>query len=158
MTKSIWFGLFSMLALILAAAFAPGAVRADSKADVAAEVARARDLFARGDYRKACKAYQHASELAQGQSTPSLIGLSGCYVQLKEGDKAVAAARQAVAVAATPEERTEATRTLGFDLLRQPDEQARTEGVALFKEQAAGSNGAQGERALITALLVLHQE
>jgi hypothetical protein len=158
MAKDTCFWLASILALPFAVALASGqASAADSKTGAAAELQRARELDSRGDHKKACKAYLHASELAQGQWAPSLIGLSDCYTQSKERDKAIAAARQALAVAATPEERTEATRTLGFDLLRQPDEQERTEALALFKEQAAsGGPKAQGE--LLTALLVLHRD
>ncbi|HEY0557164.1 MAG TPA: energy transducer TonB [Thermoanaerobaculia bacterium] len=154
MTKSIWFGLFSMLVLALAS----GQVHADSKADAEAELKRARDLDSRGDHKKACKAFQHAGELAQGQSAPIWIGLSDCYLQDKNVDKAVAAARQAVAVAATPEERTEATSKLADNLLRQHGEPAWTEALALFKEQVAGSGGTQGQRGVINALLMLHRD
>jgi hypothetical protein len=71
---------------------ASGTARADLQADVAAELAKARDLSARGDQRNACKTYQHASELAQGKSAASLLGLSSCYSKVKDADKAVAAA------------------------------------------------------------------
>ena len=122
----------------------------------------ARQLDAQGGHDKeACAAYQHASDLANGQSAPALLGLSGCFTQRKEGAKAVAAARQALTVAATPEERTNATTALGFDLLRQPDEAAWSEALALFKEQAAGPAGpakADGQRGVLVALLFLHRD
>jgi len=137
---------------------ASGPARAEAPADAAAELARAQGFAAQGNSREACRAYQRASELAHGQSSPSLLGLSGCFTQLKEGDKAVAAARQALAVAATPDERTDATTALGLDLLRQPDEAARTEALALFKEQAAGTAKAQGRRGVLLALLSLHRD
>ncbi len=158
MTKITWSHLASLLALPLAMTLASGPARAEVPADAAAELTRARGLQAQGNSKEACRAYQHASELAHGQSSPSLLGLSGCYTQQKEGNKAVAAARQALAVAATPEERTLATTALGLDLLRQPDEAARTEALALYKEQAAGTAKAQGRRGVLLALLSLHRD
>jgi TonB family protein len=159
MTKITWFRITSLLALPLAMTLASGPARAEVPADAAAELARARQLEARGGFAKeACKAYQHASELAHGQSAPSLLGLSGCFTQQKEGDKAVAASRQALAVAATAGERTLATTVLGLDLLRQPDEAARTEALALYKEQAASPAKADGQRGVLLALLSLHRD
>ena len=152
------FHLAPLLALPLAMTLASGPARADSPADAAAELARAQGFAAQGNSREACRAYERASELAHGQSSPSLLGLSGCYTQLKEGDKAIAAARQALAVAATPEERSAAAMALGSDLLRLPDEPARTEALALFKEQAAGSGGIQSQKGLLTALLSLQRD
>jgi TonB family protein len=156
MTKRICSGLVAVLALTLVA----GPAHADSKADAdaAAELARAKDLDSHGDHRNACKAYQHASELAQGRSTASLIGLSYCHTQAKEGDKAVAVARQALAVAATPDERTEATMTLGFDLLRQGDDPERLEALDLFKQRAAASGETKDQGEVLTALLTLHRD
>src|ERR1700710_786781 len=102
MMKITWPRLASLLVLPLAMTLATEPARADAPADAASELARARQLEAQGGHAKeACKAYQHASELAHGQSAPSLLGLSGCFTQQKEGDKAVAASRQALAVAAT---------------------------------------------------------
>jgi hypothetical protein len=95
--------LFSLLAPIIALALASGPARADSQAAaVAQELERARALASRQDHKNACKAYSRANELAGGKSAPSLIGVANCYKQTKEGDKAVATARQALAVAATP--------------------------------------------------------
>jgi TonB family protein len=158
MTKGTPFRLASRLALPLAMAFASGPSYADSKADVAAELARARDLYSHAFYREACKAYRRASDLAQGRSTAAWIGLAGCYNQPKELDKVIAASRQALAVASTPEERADATQVLGSALLRQPGEQGAAEALALFKDQAASSGGTQGQRGALTALLVLHRD
>jgi TonB family protein len=158
MTKITGSHLASLLALPLALTLASSPARAESPADVAAELARARGLQAQGNSKEACRAFQHADELAQGKSSPSLVGLAGCYSQIKQEDKAVAVARQAVAVAASPEERAEATNTLGFALLHLPDEPARTEALALFKEQADGSGGIQSQKGLLTALLSLQRD
>jgi TonB family protein len=158
MTKNIGFRLVSMLALALAAALVSGPAHADSKADVAAELARAQNFYSHAFYRDACKAYRHASDLAQGRSTAAWIGLAACYDKPKEVDKAIAASRQALAVASTPEERADATQALGNALFRQPGEQGAAEALALFKDQVAGSGGAQGQKGVITALLVLHRD
>ncbi len=159
MTKITWPHLASLLALSLALTLASSPARAEVPADAAAELARARQLEAqRGQDKQACAAYQHASELAHGQSAPAFLGMSGCLTRQKEGAKAVAAARQALAVAATPEERKLATTVLGLDLLRQPDEAARTEALALFKEQATGTAKAQGQRGVLLTLLSLHRD
>jgi TonB family protein len=154
MMKGAWCLLVASLLLIPAS----GTARADLQADVAAELAKARDLSARGDQRNACKAYQHASELAQGKSAASLLGMSNCYSEGKDADKAIATARQALAAAATPEERSEATQVLGYALLREPGERGAAEALALFKDQVAASGGAQGQRGVLTALLVLHRD
>jgi TonB family protein len=147
--------LFSMLALTLFS----GAARAEPKPDdVAKELERARQLFSRQDFRNACRAYTKANELAQGKSALSLIGLSDCYTQTKEWDKAVETARQALAVAANPDERTQATRALGRALLHQPDEKSWAEAAALFKEEMASSGEAQGAGGLFTALFTLHRD
>jgi TonB family protein len=159
MTKGTCMRLVSPLAfLLMMPAPSPGQARADAQADVQAELAKARQLWAAKDYRNACKSYQRANELAQGKSAPSLIGLSACFTSLKEGTKAVEMARQARAVAATPEEQALATKTLGYDLLRQPDEASWTEAASLFKEQVASSGGAEGRGGLISALLSLHRD
>jgi TonB family protein len=159
MTKITRSRLASLLALPLAMALASGPARAEVPPDAAAELARARQLEAQGGFAKqACAAYQHASELAHGQSSASFLGLSGCFTRQKEGAKAVAASRQALAVAATPEERKLATTVLGLDLLRQPDEAARSEALALFQGQAAGPAKAQGERGVLLSLLALHRD
>ena len=150
--------LFSLLALVIALALSSGPALADSQADVARELERARVLDSRGDQQNACKAYSRANELAEGKSSPSLIGVANCYKQAKDGDKAVATARQALAVATTPEERTQATTTLGSALLEQPDEKSWTEAANLFKEQAASSNGSHGVDWLLSALLALHRD
>jgi TonB family protein len=154
MTKSTCFGLVALLALTLVA----GPARADSQADVAAQLAKARELSSRGDQRNACRAFQHASELAQGKSAASLLGLSSCYSDVKDADKAIATARQALAAATTPEERTEATTALAYDLLRQPGEQERTEALGLFKQEVAASDGTKGQDGLLSALLMLHRD
>lgn len=158
MTKISLSQLAPLLALPLAMTLASGPARAEVPADAAAELARARQLEAQRNSREACRAYQRASELAHGQSSPSLLGLSDCFTQLKEGDKAVAAARQALAVAATPEERSAAAMALGFDLLHLPDAPSRIEAASLFKEQAAGSGGIQSQKGLLTALLSLQRD
>jgi TonB family protein len=158
MMKITTFRLGSLLALPFAMTLASGPARAGSPADVAAELARARALQVQGKSKAACKTYQHASELAHGQSAPSWIGLSGCFTQLKEGDKAVAAARQALAVAATPEERNESAMTLGWDLLHLPGEPARTEALALFKQQAADPATPGAQWGMFAALLFLHRD
>src|SRR3954470_11292576 len=86
--------LVSLLVLLLAmTALFPGQARADVQADVQAELAKAQKLYSAGNYRGACKAYQRADELAQGKSSPTLIGLSGCYTQVKDEEKSLAAAR-----------------------------------------------------------------
>jgi TonB family protein len=153
MKKCAWCLVLAPLLLTLAS----GPVRADSQADVAAALAKAQGLSSRGDQRNACKAYQHASELAQGKSAASLMGLSNCYSQAKDAAQAIATARQALAVAGTSEERTEATLLLGLDLLRQTDEKARTEALSVFKEQMA-SGDAKIQGSYLTALLVLHRD
>jgi tetratricopeptide (TPR) repeat protein len=159
MTKNAPVRLVSLLALVVALALSAGPARADSQTTaVAQELERARGLASHGDQRNACKAYQHASELAQGKSAASLLGLSSCYSEVKDADKAIATARQALAVAATPEERADATQVLGNALLRQPGEQGATEALAMFKDQVAASGGAQGQRGVLTALLVLHRD
>jgi TonB family protein len=152
--KSTCFALVALLALTLVAG--PG--RADSKTDAAAELARARDLDSHGDHKNACRAYQHASELAEGKSAASLIGLSNCYSQVKDAERAIATARRALAAAETPAERSEATQVLGDALLREPGERNATEALAMFKDQMAGSGGAQAQRRVLTALLVLHRD
>jgi TonB family protein len=152
------FRLAALLALPLAITLASGPARADSAADLAAELERARQLQVQGKAKEACQAYQHASELAHGRSVPSWLGLSGCFTQLKEGDKAVAMARQAVAVAATPEERNESAMTLGWDLLHQPGEPARTEALALFRKQAADLATPGARWGVFAALLLLHRD
>jgi TonB family protein len=157
MTKNAPVRLVSLLALVVALALSAGPARAETTA-VAQELERARGLASHGDQRNACKAYQHASELAQGKSAASLLGLSSCYSQVKDADKAIATARQALAVASTPEERADATQVLGNALLRQPGEQGAAEALALFKDQVAASGGAQGQRGVLTALLVLHRD
>jgi TonB family protein len=159
MMKNARIRLVSLLALVIATALSSGPARADSQpAAVARELERARALASQGDQRNACKAYSRASELAQGKSAPSLIGVSHCYTQIKDGDKAVTTARQALAVAATPEERTEATTTLGNALLQQSDEKAWTDAAALFKEEVASSSGTLGSEGLLSAMLALHRD
>lgn len=159
MMKDACVRLLSLPSLVIALALSSGPARADSQAAaVTQELERARTLGSRGDQRNACKAYSRATELAQGKSAPSLIGVANCYLQAKEGDKAAATARQALAVAATPEERSQATTTLGSALLEQPDEKSWTEAADLFKEQVASSNGAQGVNWLLSALLALHRD
>ncbi len=148
----------ALLTLSLALTLASSPARAEVPADAAAELARARALESQRNSKEACRAYQRSSELAHGQSAPSLIGLSSCYTQVNDRDKAVAAARQALAASASPEERAEAANTLGFALLHLPDEPARTEALALFKEQAAGSGGNQSQKGLLIALLSLQRD
>ncbi len=150
--------LVSLLALLLMTALAPGRARADVQTDVQAELEKAKKLSSARDYRGACKAYQRANELSQGKSAASLLGLSTCFTQIKEGTKAVEAARQARAVAATPAEQTLATTVLGHALLAQPDEASWTEAASLFKEQVASSGGAEGRGGLLAALLILHRD
>lgn len=159
MTQNTRVRLVSLLALLLAmTALAPGRARADVQADVQAQLDKARQLSSAGDDREACRAYQRADELAQGKSSPSLVGLSGCYEQVKDEERSLAAARQALAVAATPDERTKATETLGLALLRQPAEASWTEAVSLFKGQVDSSGGAEGRGGLLSALLALHRD
>src|SRR5690242_16012760 len=105
MTQNTRVRLVPLLAFLLATtALAPGRARADVQADVQAELEKAQKLNAAGNYQDACRAYQRADELAQGKSSPSLIGLADCYAQIKDEEKSLAAARQALAVAATPAE------------------------------------------------------
>ncbi|MFL6237074.1 MAG: TonB family protein [Thermoanaerobaculia bacterium] len=158
MKMNVRFRLLSALALPILLVVLSGAARAGSTGDVAKELERARQLFSRKDFRNACRAYTKADELAQGKSAPSLIGLSDCYTQTKEWDKAVETARQALAVAANPDERTQATGALGRALLHQPDEKAWAEAAALFKEEMASSGGAEGAGGLFAALLALHRD
>lgn len=151
--------LVSLLAfLVVLTALSPSRARADVQTDVQSELEKAKKLSSARDYRNACKAYQRANDLAQGKSAASLIGLSACYVQVKDEEKALAAARQALAVAATPDERGKATETLGHALLRQPGEASWTEAASLFKEQMASSGGTEGQGGLISALLFLHRD
>lgn len=159
MAQSTRVRLVSLLALLLAmTALTPGRARADVQADVQAELAKAQQLYSTGDYREACRAYQRADELAQGKSSPSLVGLSDCYAQVKDEEKSLAAARQALAVAATSDERTKATETLGRTLLRQSGEASWTEAASLFKGQVESSGGAEGQGGLLSALLALHRD
>jgi hypothetical protein len=77
MTKITWPRLASLLALPLALTLASAPARAEVPADAAAELARARQLETQGGFDKqACEAYQHASDLAHGQSALSLLGMS----------------------------------------------------------------------------------
>lgn len=144
--------------LLVLTALSPGRARADLQADAQAELEKAHKLLSTHDYRGACKAYERASELSQGKSALSLIGLSDCYRLIKDEEKALTAARQALAVAATPAERTEATKILGYTLLRQPAEASWTEAASLFKEQVASSGGTEGRGGLLSALLALHRD
>ncbi|HTG31634.1 MAG TPA: energy transducer TonB [Thermoanaerobaculia bacterium] len=151
--------LLSLPSLVIALALSSGPARADSPpATVAQELERARSLASHGDQQNACRAYSRANELAEGKSSPSLIGVANCYKEAKDGAKAVATARQALAVAATPEERTQATITLGSALLGQADEKAWTEAADLFKEQAASSSETLSGSWLLSALLALHRD
>lgn len=148
--------LVSALALpLLLLVLAAGTARAD---DVARELEKARLLSAGQDFRNACKAYTKANELAHGKSAPSLIGLSDCYTQIKDYDKAVETARQAVAVAASPDERSQAADALGQALLHQPGEKSWTEAAALFKQEMTSSDGARGAGGLFSALHALHRD
>ncbi len=148
--------LVSALALpLVLLSLSAGTARAD---DVARELERARQLYAGQDFRNACKAYMKANELAHGKSAPSLIGLSDCYTQVKDRDKAVETARQAVAVAASPDERTQGTEALGRALLNEPDEKSWTEAAALFKQEMTSTGGAQGAGGLFSALRALHRD
>jgi TonB family protein len=159
MAKSICVRLVPLLMFLLAVtALSSGGARADVKADVQAELEKAKNLSSARDYRNACKAYQRASDLAQGKSAASLLGLSTCFTQLKEKGKAVETARQARAAAATPEEQALATKVLGYALLAQPDEVSWTEAASLYKEQVASSGGAEGRGGLLSALLALHRD
>ncbi len=127
--------------------------------DLGAALQRADGQFLRGDFKNACKEYLRISGLAQGKSAPALIGLSHCYTQLRQEEKAVAMARQARAAAATPEERTEALETLGEALLRQPDAPAKSESATVFQEELAGSKETdRGRAGLLAALLALHRD
>lgn len=148
--------LVSALALpLVLLSLSAGTARAD---DVARELEKARRLFAGQDFRNACKAYTKANDLAQGKSAPSLIGLSDCYTQIKDQNKAVEAARQAVAVAASPDERAQATEALGRALLHQGNEKSWAEAAALFKQEMTSSDGALGAGGLLSALLALHRD
>jgi TonB family protein len=162
MTKSTSFEVVSMLALSLALslamALAVGPAHADSKADAAQELARATQLDSQGDHKGACKAYRRASDAAQGQSAAAWIGLASCYDAFKEVDQTITALRQALTVASNPEERAKANQMLGYALLRESGERGAAEALSLFKDQVAGSGGAQGQRGVLTALLVLHRD
>ncbi|HEY2290778.1 MAG TPA: energy transducer TonB [Thermoanaerobaculia bacterium] len=160
MAQSTRVRLVSLLILLLAmTTLSPAQARADVQADVQAQLEKAQQLYSAGNYRGACKAYQRADELAQGKSSPSLIGLSDClYIQDNDAVKSLVAARQALAVAATPDERTKATEALGLALLRQPGEASWTEAVSLFKGQVDSSGGAEGQGGLLSALLALHRD
>lgn len=136
MVKSARVRPVSLLAFLLAmAALPPGQARADIQADVQAELERAQKLYSAGNYQEACRAYQRADELAQGKSSPSLVGLSGCYAQVKDEEQSLAAARQALAVAATPDERTRATTTLGRALLALHRDQEAAEILQSLRKQ-----------------------
>ena len=159
MAKSVYVRLASLLVLLLSmAALAPNQARADAQADVRAELEKAQKLHSTGDYQDECRAYQRADELAQGKSSPALLGLSSCFLRVSDQAKSLAAARQALAAAAAPNERTEAAMTLGKALLRQPDEASWTEAATLFKEQAAGTDNVEGRTGLLAALLALHRD
>jgi TonB family protein len=148
--------LLALPALVIALSAEP--TLADSQADVARELERARTLTLSGDQRNACQAYSRANELAGGKSSPSLIGVADCYKQIKDEEKALATARQALAVAVTSEERTHATFAVGNALFRRTDEKAWTEALDLFKGELARSNGASGGEGLLSALLLLHRD
>jgi TonB family protein len=146
MEMNVRFRLVSALALPVLLVVLSGAARADSTDDVANELERARQLVSRQDFLNACKAYTKADELAQGKSAPSLIGLSDCYTRVRDRDKAVEAARQALAVAASPDERAQAIEALRKALLHQPDEKSWAEAAALLKEEMASwRNGGRSE-------------
>jgi TonB family protein len=159
MAPNARFQLVPLLAFLLVmTALSPGWARAEVQADVQAELERAHKLLSTHDYRGACKAYERASELSQGKSALILIGLSDCYRLIMDEEKALAAARQALAVAATPAERAEATKILGYTLLRQSAEASWTEAASLFKELVASSGGGEGRGGLLSALLALHRD
>ena len=159
MTQSTCIRLASLLAFFLVmTALSPGRAHADVQTDIQAELEKAKQLSSARDYRGACKAYQRANELAQGKSAASLLGLSDCFTQLKERAKALEMARQARAVAATPEEQTLTAKILGYALLQQPDEASWTEAASLFKEQMASSGGTEGRGGYLSALLALHRD
>ncbi|HEY3570188.1 MAG TPA: energy transducer TonB [Thermoanaerobaculia bacterium] len=136
MAKSTRVRLVSLLALLFAmTALAPGRARADVQTDVQEELEKAQKLYSAGNYRAACEAYQRAHELAQGKSSPSLIGLSGCYAQAKDEEKSLAAARLALAVAATPGERTKAATTLVHALLAAHRDQEASDVLQSLRKQ-----------------------
>ncbi len=136
MAKSTCIRLASLLAFLLVmTALYPGQARADVQTDVQEELEKAQKLNSAGNYPAACEAYQRAHELAQGKSSPSLIGLSGCYAQAKDEEKSLAAARLALAVAATPDERTKAATTLVRALLAARRDQEVAEILQSLRKQ-----------------------
>jgi TonB family protein len=92
------------------------------------------------------------------RAAPSLAGVSDRYRQARDWGQVVATARQTLAVAANPEERTQAAEALGQALLSQSDEKSWAEAADLFRGEVASSGGAQGVRGLFTALFALHRD
>ncbi|MFY9820508.1 MAG: energy transducer TonB [Thermoanaerobaculia bacterium] len=149
--------LISVLALAVALALpAPVRTEAPPPDEVAATLARAQKLLYQEDYRNACMEFLHASELAQGKSLPSWIGLTQCSEELGDFGKAVDAARKARSLASTPKERTDATLALGCALLVKPDAQANAEAVALLKEEMANPEAGRLQPIYFQALFELN--
>jgi TonB family protein len=77
--------------------------------------------------------------------------------QLVDVDKTVETARQALSVASTPEERTEASQALGCALLRKPDAEAKAEAADLFKSNMASAGENRARAGYYLALRELHR-
>ncbi|HEX3551702.1 MAG TPA: energy transducer TonB [Thermoanaerobaculia bacterium] len=159
MIENIRFRLVSRLALAVALVLpALPARAADSPSrDVTKALARAEKLLVRGDSPEACKEYRRASELSQGQSVPSWIGLEKCSERLGDFDQAVDMGRKARSAASTPEEQVNAELALGCALLGGPDAQAKSQEAAdLFKEAMAHQEEARA--GYFMALKELHRD
>jgi hypothetical protein len=148
------------LALIVLPALlgAPAHAAATKDNDLVTTLHQADGQFLRGDFKNACKGYLQASEVSKGASVPGWIGLSRCYTQLKQGDKAVAMARKAQAAAVKPEERNDAMDILGEALLHQPDAAARSEAVTVYQDELKGSKDGRGRAGSLAALLATHRD
>ena len=136
----------------------PAHAAATKDGDLVTTLHQADGQFLRGDFKNACKGYLQVSELSKGASVPGWIGLSRCYTQLKQGDKAVAMARKAQGAAVKPEERNDAMDALGEALLHQPDAAARSEAATVFQEEMKSSKDGRGRAGSLAALVGVHRD
>jgi protein TonB len=160
MTARTGFQLLSALAVAVSLTIPAMPAHAEDPppGDVEGAISRAQTLIQQGDSRGGCKEYLRASELSQGKSVASWIGLSHCEKELGSFDKAVDMARKARAVASTPQERSKATTTLACALLVKADAQANAEALNLLKEEMATPEGNYAQKAYFQALLELRKD
>jgi TonB family protein len=136
MTVRTGFRFISALAVAVSLTLPAMPARAEDPppGDVEEAISRAQRLILQGDSRGGCKEYLRASELSQGKSMRSWVGLSDCEKELGSFDKAVDMARKAHSVASTLYERIQSSVTLACALLVKPDAQANAEAAALLKD------------------------